>query len=507
MLSSAFIAQINEILAPDEVEKLCLTLTETMPPVSIRLNPKKLLTPPSKCPSPYVEPQPSSGAFDLLALKDGRVPWCSQGFYLKQRPTFTIDPLLHAGAYYVQEASSMFVEQAYKRILAESEPQTLLDLCAAPGGKSTLWRSLLPDGALLVANEPIRPRAHILEENLLKWGHPDVVCTSAFPAEFARLKEFFDVVAADVPCSGEGMFRKDPNACAEWSHKAVAICAQRQWEIIRDIWPALRTGGFLVYSTCTFNQKENEEMLVQICRELGAQLIEIPVEKAWHIAGSTLQSNARPMPVYHFFPHLVRGEGFFLALLQKTSGTANHQEFKSKSHSPKRFGMKETFFKTSTSKFVPTTEPQTKSSKTTKRPAPKLDPTTCLSESQHFQLLSTGETIFAVRQTLFQEVQQICSTVKTLHAGIPLAELKGTNLVPHPALALSSEFNTNAFPTIELSYPQALAYLRREALTLPANLPKGHAIASYLSHPLGFLNNLGPRANNLYPQNWRIRNL
>lgn len=507
MLPSAFITQINEILGPNDAKNLCITLSETMPPVSIRLNPKKLFSPTSKSISLNAQFLLSSDALVLPAEQDGCVPWCSQGFYLKQRPTFTTDPMLHAGAYYVQEASSMFVEQAYKRILAEFEPHVVLDLCAAPGGKSSLWRSLLPDGALLVTNEPIRPRAHILEENLLKWGHPDIVCTSAFPSEFAHLKGFFDVVAADVPCSGEGMFRKDANVRAEWSPNAVKLCAQRQWEIVRDIWPALKTGGFLVYSTCTFNQMENEEVLVKICRELGAKLIEIPTEKAWRIAGSTLCSKNHLMPVYHFFPHLVRGEGFFLALLQKTSDTANHKEIKSKSLSKRNLGMKDFLYKMNTSVHVPTSNPPQKYSKATKSSTPELVPTTWLSRRQQFQLFQIGETIFAARQTLFQEVRQIFTTIKTLYAGIPLAEFKGPKLAPHPALALSSELNMNAFPVVQLPQSQALAYLRRETLTLPAHLPKGYSIVSYLGHPLGFVKNLGPRANNLYPQNWRIRNL
>ena len=170
--------------------------------------------------------------------------------------TFTFDPLFHAGCYYVQEASSMFVEQALKQYIGET-PSVMLDLCAAPGGKSTHARSVLPEGSLLVANEVIRNRSQILAENLTKWGHPGVVVTNNDPADFAGLEDFFDVILTDVPCSGEGMFRKDPVSVSEWSPENVEICWQRQRRIISDIWPSLKPGGLLIYSTCTYNTKED----------------------------------------------------------------------------------------------------------------------------------------------------------------------------------------------------------------------------------------------------------
>lgn len=296
-LPADFITQITQLLGADEASALCTALTGSEAPVSIRRNPLK-----------PVETLPEAEV--------GAVPWCDAGCYLAARPRFTYDPLLHAGCYYVQEAASMFVEQAYRRIVADFQPHRLLDLCAAPGGKSTLWRSLLPAEHLLVANEPIRQRAQILAENLAKWGHPDTVVTSAYPAEFAGLGSFFDVVAADVPCSGEGMFRKDENARTEWSLQAVADCAERQWQIISDIWPTLRQGGYLVYSTCTYNRAENEDNVYRICRELGAETVELPVPAEWKISGDT---TGRNLHVYHFFPHRTQGEGLFLSLLRKTA--------------------------------------------------------------------------------------------------------------------------------------------------------------------------------------------
>ena len=302
-LPKSFIERIQQLLGEGESQALLQSL-EVTSPVSIRRNPLK----PSSVDSAEIQ-----------------VPWSSEGYYLSQRPRFTYDPLFHAGCYYVQEASSMFIEQAFRCM--ETLPKRVLDLCAAPGGKSTLWRSLLPDGALLVANEPISARSWVLAENLTKWGHPDVVVTQAYPADFSPLTGFFDVVSADVPCSGEGMFRKDEVARQEWSEENVMMCAERQWQIISDIWPTLREGGYLVYSTCTFNREENEDNVARICRELGAECMEIPVSSEWHISGDT---TGRGLPVYHFFPHRTRGEGFFLALLRKTSEQAVRKEKKRK---------------------------------------------------------------------------------------------------------------------------------------------------------------------------------
>lgn len=456
-MHEAFKQQITQLLGEAEGARLLTALEETEPSVSIRFNERK----------------PSS-AFSEEELEP--VAWCATGRYLAQRPRFTYDPLLHAGCYYVQEAASMFVEQVYRQIEQDFTPHRLLDLCAAPGGKSTLWRSLLADGDLLVANEPIRQRAQILAENLTKWGHPDVVCTSAYPEEFASLGSFFDVVAADVPCSGEGMFRKDEGAVAEWSPEAVDACAARQWNIIESVWPCLRQGGYLVYSTCTYNRQENEDNVVRICEELGAELVPIAVDEAWNIAPDTTE---RGLAVYHFFPHRTRGEGLFLALLRKTSEAPVMKEKKGKKQ---RGGKQQTV-------------------------QGGAQVSGWLTDDGQFKLLPTDEAhITAVRQTLVDDVQRLCSTVRALTAGVLLAEEKGRKYIPQHALALSTQLSPTAFPRVELSLDDALSYLRREALVLPSSAPRGYVVVCYEGHPLGFMNNLGSRANNLYPQEWRIRN-
>lgn len=443
---------MERLLGEKEADALCNSLLEE-PSVSVRINTAKGGQPPQG-----IETEP--------------VPWCETGYYLASRPSFTLDPLFHAGTYYVQEASSMFIEQAFKAM--DVRPQRMLDLCAAPGGKSTLWRSLLPEGALLVVNEPIRQRAMILLENMTKWGNPDVVVTNAYPEDFIPLRAFFDVVATDVPCSGEGMFRKEEKAVEDWSPEAVSHCAERQWQILCDIWPTLREGGYLVYSTCTFNREENEDQIQRICAELGAEVIPVPAPDAWGVRGDTTGGG---LPVSHLFPHRVHGEGLFLALLRKTSG----EDGVSKNKKTKR-----------------------------RRPQPPVsggkDVAGWLENNGEFKLFRPDEThICAVRKSLFDDVERVCNTVRSLSAGIVLAEEKGRKYIPTTELALSSQCSRTAFAKAELTLEQAVAYLRKETLVLSPDVPRGYVLACYQGHPMGFLNNLGSRANNLYTNEWRIR--
>ena len=409
-LPAEFAEQTRVLLGDVEYEKLVSALAEDTP-VSIRLNPWK-----------QKKIEPSIGREQFTA-----VPWCADGFYLNERLTFTFDPLFHAGSYYVQEASSMFLEQAMQQYV--NEPVTVLDLCAAPGGKSTHIRSLLPEGSLLVANEVIRNRSQVLAENLIKWGHPDVMVTNNDPANFAKLTELFDVIMTDVPCSGEGMFRKDPGAIEEWSLENVEICWQRQRRIIADIWPCLKPGGILIYSTCTYNTKENEENISWIMEELGAEPLSVNVPDEWGITGNLSDSD---FPVYRFMPHKTKGEGFFLAVLRK--GGEGELE---------RTGNKEALIR------------------------------------KHLRVIKDS--------------------------GVEPGVLKGKDLIPSHAQAMSVTLDLEAYPSCELTYEQAIAYLRREAIVLDASVPRGSILVMYRNVPLGFVKNIGNRANNLYPQDWRIR--
>ena len=245
-----------------------------------------------------------------------QVPWSKWGMYLSERPKFTLDPVFHAGAYYVQEASSMFLEQAFHQATDLTKKLRVLDVSAAPGGKSTHTLSLLNNESLLVANEVIRSRATILAENIQKWGCSNAIVTNNDPEDFTRLSGFFDVIVVDAPCSGEGLFRKDPNAMKEWSPENVDLCGKRQRRILADVWPALKQDGVLIYSTCTYNRFENEETLQWLREQQDAESIELKTETAWgidHVVENGIHG-------YHFYPHKVKGEGFFLSVIRKKGG-------------------------------------------------------------------------------------------------------------------------------------------------------------------------------------------
>ena len=457
-LPQAFIERTRQLLGEDIYPQFEEALaTET--PVSIRPNR-------TKCQLP-VEGEP--------------IPWASSGMYLRNRPTFTFDPLFHAGCYYVQEASSMFVERVLQEYV--HEPVVMLDLCAAPGGKSTLCRSTLPEGSLLVANEVMRNRSQILAENLIKWGHPEVVVTNNDPADFTELTHLFDVILTDVPCSGEGMFRKDQVAVEEWSLENVDICWQRQRRILTDIWPSLKPGGFLIYSTCTFNREEDEDNVAWIAKELGAEILPVPIEDSWGITGNLVGGE---FPVYRFLPHKTKGEGFFLAVLRKQEGECE-ETLSRFSKSPSRMDKK-------------------KKGKDNKQPlvVPK-EAKEWLASVSDYSLAMKDTQVVAFPKAYQDEYALLQQTLKVIHAGITLGEVKGKDLIPHHSLAMSTALASEAFPKAEVSYEQAIAYLRKEGLILDADVPRGYVLLTYQGIPLGFVKNIGNRANNLYPQEWRIR--
>jgi 16S rRNA C967 or C1407 C5-methylase (RsmB/RsmF family)/NOL1/NOP2/fmu family ribosome biogenesis protein len=440
MLPLAFIQQTQPLLG-DQWEAFEQAIQNEIP-VSIRLNDK------FPCAQPY--PQ---------------VPWCSSGYYLPSRPLFTADPLLHAGAYYVQEAGSMFMEQIIKQYI--DSPVRALDLCAAPGGKATHLTDLLPEGSFLIANETIRQRANILAENMQKWGNPNVAVTNNSVADLGRLSTAFDLIVTDVPCSGEGMFRKDPNAIEEWSLANVDLCAARQRAILSDIWPALKEDGLLVYSTCTYNRKENEENIQWIAANLGAEILSVDIPETWGVTRSDSG--------YRFYPHKTRSEGFFISVLRKTiSAPSLSKKNRSKDEAKK---------KTSTLASLP-----------------------------FINLLQSGNWLFreingkiSAYDEQFDDIVQL--TNKLLHpifCGILLGEKKGTDFIPHPALALSKKLNRKSFVLVDVDWKVAINYLHREAIVLSDN-SKGFLLISFRGIPIGWVKNLGNRANNLYPVEWRIR--
>lgn len=292
-LPEEFIRYTRDLMGDERFARLAEGLQQESP-VSIRLNP-------AKC----------EMAGTSVADSDGHVAWCATGTYLRSRPNFTFDPLLHGGMYYVQEASSMFVDHVLRQVT--DGPSTVLDLCAAPGGKSTACRAALPDHSVLVSNEPVRTRANILSENMQKQGHPDIIVTNNLPRDFRRAGLAFDIILADVPCSGEGMFRKDDEAVRQWSPQLVSNCSRLQRDIVADIWPCLRPGGILIYSTCTFNAHENEENAEWIASVLGAEFVSIATQAEWNIQPALTRSCAG----YRFLPGTTRGEGLFMTVLRK----------------------------------------------------------------------------------------------------------------------------------------------------------------------------------------------
>jgi len=398
------------------------------------------------------------------APSDERVSWCEAGFYLHERPLFTADPFFHCGVYYVQEASSMFLAEIVKQFFPDAE--RVLDLCAAPGGKSTLLAQNLSENALLVSNEIIRQRANILAENMIKWGNPNVVVTNNKSTDFAHLSGYFDAVVVDAPCSGEGMFRKDAQAIAEWSEQNVAMCAKRQRETLSDSWKVLKTNGILVYSTCTYNRDENEENVRWICQELDAEHLKIDLRGNSEIVESDYG--------YRFYPHKVRGEGFFIAVLRKKQETSDYK--KSKKDSKK----------------------ETKQKKYDEK-LPFL-----LKSQENYVFLHENSKVKAYSANKKDDFTLLNNTLKVLHSGICLGEIKGKDFIPDVSAALSKSLDLNSISKIEVDYQTAISYLRRENIFLE-NAEKGYVLLTYKNQPLGWVKNLGNRCNNLYPQEWRIR--
>jgi len=439
ILPEAFVERTKALLE-DEFQAFDNSLAE-IPPTSIRLNNK-------------LDYQPSND----------RVAWCDNGFYLKERPLFTADPHLHAGVYYVQEASSMFLYQAVKQHFPEA--RTVLDLCAAPGGKSTLLTQTLPEGSILVSNEIIRSRAYILAENLIKWGNPNVVVTNNEAKDFAALPGFFDAVVIDAPCSGEGMFRKDAGAIQEWSEYNVTLCAQRQREILSSVWETLKTDGVLVYSTCTFNCEENEDNIRWICEELGADLLSIDLQGNKDITVSEFG--------YRFYPHKTRGEGFFLSVVRKKSSVGSSLRIKNENKKA---------VKVTNKNFIP--------------PLSLIEP-------EQWTIITENNQIKAYNKDRFDDFMLLNKLLKCMHSGILLGEMKGTDFIPATCVALSKKLDRKSVESVEVDYQTAISFLRKEAIQLPES-GRGYILVCYEGQALGWVKNVGNRCNNLYPQEWRIR--
>lgn len=444
-----------------------------------------------------VRVNPLKGSADVDGLE--KVPWSSLGYYLPQRPVFTLDPLFHAGGYYVQEASSMYMELVRDAIEADfagryggedlqgggffARDIAALDLCAAPGGKTTHLASLLGKDSLLVSNEVIKSRAVVLADNVAKWGTDNIVVTNNDPSDFGAFEGYFNLVVVDAPCSGEGLFRKDSQAVEEWSPANVNLCAQRQQRILADIWPAVAPGGYLVYSTCTYNKFENDGNLRFLQDTLGAimTLTLFPTASESGVISTEFGG-------LQFVPGLVKGEGQFVAVVHKPYG-----DFEDSGAGSVRSGKKK------------------KSGKEGKKSAIQFEKGCNYLPDNYIKVLQ-GDLVKGYRDTLFERIRFVEERLRVVLGGVAIAEKKGKDYVPHADLALQGVMADmvarNALPggisAVEVGREDALRFLAKEALVLPG-APLGYVLLVYKGLGLGFVKNLGNRTNNLLPMARRIR--
>ncbi|QDH78349.1 tRNA/rRNA cytosine-C5-methylase [Echinicola soli] len=452
-LPEAFEHQMASLLEANEFMRFKAALF-TPSKTSIRINPRK------KAPLPQ---------------NTSPVPWNVKGHFLPQRPKFTFDPLFHAGAYYVQEASSMFIGHILNHIKPPKEG-LYLDLCAAPGGKSSLLADYIGEEGLLVANEVIKTRASILRENMIKWGLGNTVVTNNDPAHFGSLEGFFDVVLVDAPCSGEGMFRKDAQAREEWSPENVKRCSARQQRILDQAGTLPGADGYLIYSTCTFNEQENEEMIRFLTDEFAYEPVQIPLDPEWGIVETETDTEWGTFYGYRFFPHLVSGEGFFITVLKRPSDAQFQQPKKMKDL--KHILLQRT----------------SKAEKNLLRQELTLNDT--------FDFYKLKKSFFAIKRAWTKHFEVLATTLNIKYFGTELGKFNKDQFIPTHALAIS--ILPKNFPHYEARIEEAHTYLKKEDLDLNIQ-HDGWVILTYQNLPLGWVKNIGNRINNYYPKEWRIR--
>ncbi|MDE7347102.1 MAG: RsmB/NOP family class I SAM-dependent RNA methyltransferase [Muribaculaceae bacterium] len=405
------------------------------------------------------------------------VPWCHSGSYLIKRPSFTHNPLLHAGVFYVQDASSMIYESIIESLVKDGSPISVCDLCAAPGGKTTAIMNALPDGSVMLANEFSTPRSNILKENLSKYGNPEVIVTNADTSRLSEMKGKFNIIAVDAPCSGEGMMRKEEVARNQWNEGLIRQCASLQREILKNAAEMLAPGGYLIYSTCTFNTTEDEDNAAWIADTLGL----LPIDT--NFAGKDgIQCQVKgDIPCLRFIPGFTRGEGLFLSVFRKPEEISGSLS----TRSAIKKGKKENagnHYKTD----------------------PRILEMARSWIKGDMKIINRDGRLLALSTSTSELLEQIPKGVRIISAGIEIGEIKGKDLIPAHDLAMSTVM-ARPFPEVELTKDEALRYLSKEAISLPAETPKGFVTATYNGFPIGFLKNLGNRANNLYPGEWRIR--
>lgn len=450
-LPNELVKRLNEQYGFD-TESFLKTHDNNEKVTSIRLNPDK----------------PFNSPFDME-----RVPWSVNGRYLQERPVFTLDPLFHAGCYYVQEASSMFIEHILKSIGLTGSNITALDLCAAPGGKATLVNSCLGPDSLIVANDAIKSRSIILKDNLVRWGNPNVVVSNNDPSAFGRLSGCFDLMLVDAPCSGSGMFRKDSHAVDEWSMANVKLCSERQQRILAQSINCLRQGGYLIYSTCSYSSEENEDILDWLISEYHLESLSIPIDKLWGIEET--RSTISGAFGYRFYPHKVKGEGFFISVLRS-------------------FNEK---YSVSAKKAKPELES-----------APEHLVANWVKESELFDSFILGDYIHIFPKKHALNLNVFKSVLYLKDAGTTIGRIVGNDLIPSFELAHSTQINEE-IQAQEVSLEIALSFLRKQNLSIDdfAGVSFGWCLVRYLGVNLGWVKVLANRVNNYYPKELRIKNL
>ena len=437
------------------------------PVISLHMNPDKLLF---------------NGTVWNEKIKDppfeisGPVPWAPDAYYLSSRPNFTNDPLFHAGCYYVQEASGLFLSFALKQTLDLSEKLNVLDLCAAPGGKSTLLLSLISPKSLLLSNEVIKSRVPALNQNITKWGRANGITSNNDPAHFKQIPGFFDLMLIDAPCSGSGLFRKDPDAGAGWSQDLVNLCSQRQKRIIADAWDCLKEEGILVYSTCSYSKEENEDILDSIFRQYPCESIELSTNPRWNIV-ETISDQARAYG-YRFYPDKVKGEGLFLAVIRKKKSDVHQHAIPV----DRRYKLNRKTAGISRSVVIQLKE---------------------WIEENDLELLSVGESFHAMPKTLTADFEMLKNNLYLRKAGVRLGKSGGSEWIPDPEMALANLLREDC-PSLNIEKTEALRYLKGEPFEFEAP-QRGWYIVCFQGQRLGWVKLLETRMNNYYPKAWRIR--
>ena len=413
-----------------------------------------------------LNPAKTSGA-DLSFELAESVPWSQTGFYLAQRPSFTFDPLFHAGLYYVQEASSMFLEQAFRQLLNSQNQLKVLDLCAAPGGKSTHIQSIISDNSFLVSNEVIKSRCNILVDNIIKWGCENVMVTNNDPSAFSGLAGYFDVMVVDAPCSGSGLFRRDVEAMDEWSPNNVQLCCQRQQRILADALPSLKEDGLLIYSTCSYSKEEDEDIMDWLVLEMEMENLVLDIDPPWNIVQA--KSHRTASIGYRFFPDKIKGEGLFFACFKKSNSAAE--------------------VKLRVAKEV----------KATTKEKAVIQP--WLNQSA-MDIIKDRENFYAIPVSILDGYLALKSFLNVQYAGVALGQIMKEKLVPAHALALS-DLVADRVVFNELDYDTAIRYLQKQDFDLDRQ-GQGWQLVRYKSRNLGWINVLPNRINNYYPRELRI---